>query len=312
MSHIKINCLLAIAAIVCVYNPLLAAEVSIQYKGLTLNADYQLAAGKNAGDGVVLMTHGALAHRDLESMAYIRQLLIGKGHNILAINLSLGLNNRHGMYDCSITHRHKNSDAIDEINQWLIWLQSKDVKDVSLLGHSRGAAQTALYSAVHKNPIVKRLVLMAPAVKENSSSQSYQQRFKLPLSALLQQARQHVAAKNTQGVLRHLGLMSCRDSSATAESFLSYYDQNPALDTAALLSKINLPTLIVVAGNDKVVIALDKKVAHLVDDESIKMVVIEGADHMFRDLNADDAVDYIDDFLQISNPMSTTLLTHKG
>ena len=53
----------------------------------------------------------------LESLLNFQSLLNEKGYNTLAINLSLGLDNRHEMYDCQVPHRHRYSDAADEIGQ---------------------------------------------------------------------------------------------------------------------------------------------------------------------------------------------------
>ena len=92
-----------------------AKEVTFQRNGLTLNANLEFAAGKNFADGVILITHGALAHRGMEGITYLQNLLKERGYNTLAINLSFGLNDRHGMYDCKVTHRHRNDDAVDEI-----------------------------------------------------------------------------------------------------------------------------------------------------------------------------------------------------
>jgi len=99
-------------------------------------------------------------------------------------------------------------------------------------------------------------------------------------------------------VLEHVGLLNCADTSATADAFVSYYDQSPSLDTPSLLSKLRKPTLVVMAGNDEVVVGLDKKVASFTDGKRVQMQVIEGADHTFRDLYTDDAVEAIDTFLK--------------
>ena len=42
-----------------------AKEVTLRHKGLTLNANLELVAGKTLADGVILITHGGLAHRDM-------------------------------------------------------------------------------------------------------------------------------------------------------------------------------------------------------------------------------------------------------
>ena len=84
-------------------------------KGITLNADLTLALGKTMADGVILITHGSLAHCDMETIATLQNLLKERGYNTLAINLSLGLEKPHGMYRCATTHRHRNDDAVNEI-----------------------------------------------------------------------------------------------------------------------------------------------------------------------------------------------------
>ena len=56
-----------------------AGEVALPYKGLTLNANLELAAGKTPADGVILITHGGLLHNGMEAIAYFRELPKDKG-----------------------------------------------------------------------------------------------------------------------------------------------------------------------------------------------------------------------------------------
>lgn len=275
-----------------------AKEITLRHKGLTLNADIEFAADKTINDDIVLLTHGALAHRDMETIRYLRKLFRERGYNTLAINLGLGLNNRHGMYDCMLTHRHRNDDAIDEIGIWLDWLQKQGAKKVTLLGHSRGGAQTALFMVERHNNLVQSAVLLAPATKDNTNATAYMQRYKQMLAPILQKAQQLISDGKGNTVLDHIGLMSCRDTSATADSFFSYYAQDPRLDTPSLITKLDIPTLVVVAGDDNIVVGLDKKIAPYVDGKQVQMMIVDSADHMFRDLNADDAMEAIDEFLQ--------------
>ncbi len=98
-------------------------------------------------------------------------------------------------------------------------------------------------------------------------------------------------------VLKHTDLLSCPDTTVTAETFVSYLRDNLRLDTPHLLPKITKPTLVVVAGDDEVAVGLDKKVVPLADGKRMQMKIIDGADHFFRDLYADEAGDAIDAFL---------------
>ncbi len=275
-----------------------ANEVTLRHHGLTLNANFELAPGKQPADGVILITHGGLTHRDVESFLYLRRLLNQKGYSTLAINLSLGLDNRHDVYDCQITHRHRNADAADEIGAWLGWLKTQGVKRMVLLGHSRGGAQTALYAAEHDDALVKAVVLMAPAIRENTDAAAYQQRYQKSLAPLLEKAQKNVDNGDGDTVIEHIGLLNCPETSATASSFVSYYRPDAPVDTPALLPKIKYPTLVLIAGSDETVVGLDKIIAPLAGSTHLQMKVIDGADHTFRDLYADDAVDAITGFLK--------------
>ncbi|HWR75699.1 MAG TPA: alpha/beta fold hydrolase [Thiobacillus sp.] len=275
-----------------------ANEVSLPYKGLSLNANLELAPGKQPADGVILITHGGLAHRDMELITDLQKQFKERAYNTLAINLSLGLSNRHGIYDCNVTHRHLNDDAKEEIGAWINWLHKQGARRVVLLGHSRGGAQTALYAAERDNELVKAVVLLAPATKDNTNAAIYPRRYQKPLEPLLEKARKLVDSGKGDAVLKHVGLLSCSDTMATARTFVSYYGQDPRLDSPYLIPKLKKPTLVVVAGSDEEVIGLGKKLAPLADGTRVRMKVIEGADHLFRDLYADDAADAIDTFLK--------------
>ena len=61
-----------------------------------------------------------------------------------------------------------------------------------------------------------------------------------------------------------------------------------------------------VAGNDEVVVGLDRKMAPIADGKHVQMKIIDGSDHTFRDLNTDDAADAIVEFLQ-TNPQEKSL-----
>jgi len=275
-----------------------ADEITLSYKDVTLNANLQLAANKQLADGVILITHGGLAHNGMEIIVALQNQLNAHGYSTLAINLSLGLDKRHGMYDCKVTHRHRNTDAVNEIDTWMGWLNKQGVKQVILLGHSRGGAQTALYEAERDNSMVKSLILMSPAIAENTDAAEYQKRFNMPLQPLLDIAQKRIREGKGDAVINFIGLMTCANTSATADSFTSYYEQSSGLDTPHLIPKFSKPALIIVAGGDEIVVGLDKKMTALVDGNSVQMKVIVGADHLYRDLYTDDAVDVIDTYLK--------------
>lgn len=296
--QIKSPIFAVVLVLMLAFNTAHASEVTQLHKGLILNANLELAPHKTMADGVILITHAGLLHRGMETVVYLQKLLKEHGYNTLAINLSLGLNDRHGAYDCKVTHRHRNQDAAEEIGAWLDWLKGRGTQRVVLLGHSRGGAQTALYAAEQDNPLVQAVVLMAPATIANNDAAEYQKRFTQALAPTLALAKKLVKEGKGTTVLTHVNVMTCADVSVTAESFDSYFGEPLRLDTPSLIPKFKKPVLVLVAGADEIVVGLERKIAPLVDGQRVQMNVIDGSDHFFRDLSADDAIDATEAFLK--------------
>lgn len=272
------------------------AEVTIEHQQLTLSANLELAAGKTLADGVILITHGGLAHRGMEPIPYLQELMLSRSYSSLAINLSLGIDHRLGMYDCARSHRHRHEDAVEEIAVWVLWLQQQSVGRIVLLGHSRGGAQTALYASQARHEAIQAVVLMAPATRDNGGA-GYERRYQQALAPTLKTAE--TLLKNQQGeqFLQPVNLLYCRDTQASAASFFSYYRDSDSLDTPSLLPDIPWPTLVLIAEEDAVVPNLASRIEALPPKVGIHVELIDGAGHFFRDLNADDAADVIDEFL---------------
>lgn len=275
--------------------PVQAAEVRIQHRGLTLNADFAPLA--TTPERMVLITHGGLGHRGMETIASLQSLLRERGHGTLAINLGLEIDDRHGMYDCQATHRHRYSDAADEIGAWLDWLRGRGVREVVLLGHSRGAAQTALFAATRDHGLVTAVALLTPDTRETNDAAAYQRRHGQPLAPILDRAQALVRAGKGSTLLERTGILYCGDTTVSADAFVSYYGPDPRLDTAHLIPAIRKPLLLVIAGDDEVVVN-NAKFAPLADGKRVRLHTLDGAGHFPRDFHADDAADAVDVFLK--------------
>ena len=289
--------LLVAAAVLIPGRPAPAEEVKINHGGLTLNADLELAGGKTLADGVVLMTHGLLAHKGMEIMMALKGLLAERGVNTLAINLSLDLDDRHGMVDCPTPHRHRDADAMGEIAAWVAWLNNKGAGPVTLLGHSRGGNQAARYAAGNPDPAVKRLVLVAPATSNpGKPARGYYRRYKKDLAPLLKKARDLMAAGKGDALMKDVDFLYCPKTTVTAATFADYYGANPERDTPSVIRRITLPVLAVAGGSDRVNPHFGKKMKKL-PQANVKLVVIEDAGHFFRDLFGEDLADAIAEFI---------------
>ncbi len=278
-----------------------AEVVTLSHDGVTLNANLEQAGASWPDGPVVLMTHGTLGHRGMEIMAGLQELFTERGISSLAINLGLGLDNRAAsMYDCATPHTHKHSDAVGEIGAWLGWLKAQGAKQVALLGHSRGGNQTARFAVASDDPVISAVFLIAPQTWDlDSETQGYRKRYDTDLSSLLAKAGQMVAAGKGAELMDNIDFLYCENTRASAESFLSYYAPDENMDTPRLISRIRAPVTVFAGTEDTVVKGLVDKVEPIVDSERVTLVVIDGADHFFRDLYAEDIADAIAETLGV-------------
>lgn len=277
-----------------------AYEVKVEYNNQVINADFEPVGESETTDHVVLILHGGLAHRDMENLVYLRSLLNDGGFSTLAINLSLGLNNRHGMYDCNKPHVHTNLDAVAEIDVWIQWLVLQGVNRITLLGHSRGGAQISLFANEKASSstypyLIRNIILMAPSTQDNGAT-GYEKRYDEKLEKVLSRAKR-LSTKGKKNALIKANMMFCRDIQVSAQSFMSYYDFDRRHDTPQLLNGIMQPVLVIVAEDDQVVVDLEAKIKAIKPNENVMLSIIEDAGHFFRDLNMDEAVDVIFQFM---------------
>ncbi len=271
-----------------------AAEVTLPHHGLTLNGQLQMAKGKSLKEGVVLVLHGTLSHNRTELIEGIQKQLTERGLNTLAINLSLGVDNRHGTYDCATPTRHKHTDALDELSAWMAWLKTQGAGPVTLIGHSRGGNQVAWFAAERMNPAIRKVVLLAPQTwPAGYGAKMYQKRYGTDLAPLLGQ----MAKADAKALLGPVDFLYCPKTRVSAGSFVNYYTEDGRLDTPALLARMRVPVLVIAAEGDEVVPGLVERVQPQADGQRIQLKVLAGADHFFRDLYAEDAVEAIQAFL---------------
>ena len=279
--------------------PLQAEEVTTRHRGITLNGNLELAPGKELEDGVILIAHGLLAHNRMELIAALQQGFKKHAYSTLAINFALGVDNRHGMFDCGKLHTHRPADALDEIDAWIGWLKTNGTTEITLLGHSQGGAQIALYAAERRDPAVGAVVLLAPATFDAERvAAAYEQRFGAPLAPVLARAEELLRSGRGETPIDQIGFLYCPNATATASSIVGWYAPSPLRNTPTLLPRIRQRTLVVAAGADSVVPDLAQQLNSLRPQRNLTMEVLDGADHFFLDLYAEEAVDTITAWLE--------------
>jgi pimeloyl-ACP methyl ester carboxylesterase len=278
----------------------LGEEIQLPMGGLVLNANLERAGKEGWTDGpVILMTHGTLAHGGMEIMRGLQAMFRDRGVSSLAINLSLGLNERRGMYDCATPHVHEHTDAVAEIGAWVEWIEGQGVSEVALLGHSRGGNQVARFAAQRHDPKIKAVILVAPSIwREESALADHRKRYGKELGPALERARALVRDGKGDTLMEGVNFLYCENTRVSAAAFLSYYEPDPRMDTPRLIPHVDVPVL-VFAGSEDTTIGpgLIEEVEPLADGDRVRLVVIEGADHFFRDLYSEDIADAVADRL---------------
>lgn len=283
--------------------PTMAEEVTTAQQGLTLKANLEMADGKSLKDGVILMTHGTLAHGRMEIMSTLQDNMKARGYNSLSINLSYAVDNRpFAMHECTLPQTHKHEDAVSEIATWTNWLKSKGAGKITVLGHSRGGNQTAWYAMEKPDAAVKAAILIAPGSwTESEMSADYKKRFGLELAPVLDNARKLIKAGKGKEKFSKANVVYCKDTQATAETLVSYHGYDSRLATFGLLKKMSMPVLVIAGSADDTTPGVAEKAKPHVDGKRVQLVSIDGADHFFRDLYAEEAADAISTFLKGQN-----------
>jgi pimeloyl-ACP methyl ester carboxylesterase len=270
-----------------------AEQVTIEHNGLTLNANLELAEERRLSDGVVLIIHGFLAHNRMEIIETSQTALRDNGQSSLAINLSLGVDNRQGFYDCMTPIRFKLSDALGELDAWIAWLKDRGTERVVLMGHSMSANQVLAYAVSREEPAIAALVLLAPnTVGRPSSRERYKEVYDADLDTYLARATDLIDSGNGDRMMRDTDYGFCPKAEVTAEAFYDFYRPDNTFWNAHLsLPRTDVPVLVVAASADEQQPNIPEHVEPYVDGERVFLIEIEGAGHFFRDLDLDEAVE---------------------
>jgi len=258
-----------------------ADEIRINSGDLVLNADLELAPGTTLADGVIVMLHGTLGHKDMEIMSTLQSVFEEYEYSTLAINLSFDISDRHGFYPCERPHTHEYADALNELKLWMQWLEEQDAGDIVMLGHSRGANQVANFLLQSDNKI-SAAILIAPSTGDGSHSEQ--------VNGTLDQAKE-------RAWLDDVDFLHCKSTKVRSESFLSYYAVPGQGNTPELLKNIATPVFVFSGSQDETVPGLAEKIKE-VKNSLVAHMEIHGADHFFRDLFAYDVVEASIEFLK--------------
>ncbi|MFT4927238.1 MAG: pimeloyl-ACP methyl ester carboxylesterase [Phenylobacterium sp.] len=262
----------------------LATPVTLTHQGLQLNANIIEHSNKKQRFFVIL--HGTLAWHGMELPTAIATLLQEEEHGSLAFSLGYGISDRQGFYDCNQPMVSGHDDAQAEIDGWINYLRQQGYENIVLVGHSRGGAQMASYALQHPDKI-KQTVLIGPMVWDKSR---VSQRFKKQTGKMLDTVLQHFSTQKPPQLLSHQQVLHCKDSQVSPRVFASYYSALPQKNSPTLLANIAVPTTVYLGSNDPLTVQVLKQKGLFDHNAKVKVNIIDGADHFFRDFYIDEIV----------------------
>ncbi len=279
--------LIVFVLLLCVSWATFAQQQELQWQGKTLTAKLLQESDHNK-ERIFVLVHGTWAHYDMEIISTLQGLLSEAGHSSLAINLSLGVDKRKGFLSCDEPVRSRQSDAAAEIALWLAHLK-QSWPEIILLGHSRGGLHVAMLNQqILDQAGVSYLVLLAPMVSSRETvAVSYEKRFGESLADAIDRAHQAGS-----GFLE-VGMHHCEKVRATGESFLSYYGPDVALNSLSFVKDSRRPVLIAVGTEDNLMREYSRLRESVTGNKFIEEYSIDGADHFFRDLYADELIEKV-------------------
>ncbi len=263
-----------------------AVPVQVNHQKLTLNANY---VDGDKQHPIYVILHGTWMHHSMDLPSTLQTLLTEEGQASLNISLGLGIDNRSTFVSCRAPMIAAHQHAEEELLLWMSWLKEKGWKRFALIGHSRGGAQITHYANTHKRDGIEKLVLIAPmSWEEEFISKEYEAKFEIPL---ITQIARFKSVENQLAPQLKAPTLYCGNPNVSAEAFLSYYTNRPEKHTPTLLNNTHIPTEIYLGTKDR----HSHRLAHYLDvlkkRKNITTTWIDGADHFFRDLYADEIIE---------------------
>ena len=94
-------------------------------------------------------------------------------------------------------------------------------------------------------------------------------------------------------LMESVDFIYCEQTSATAAAFVSYHAADADLDTPTVITAIKAPVLVVAGTEDTAVRDLPEKMEPVAEGDRVQLLVMDGADHFFRDLYSEDIADAV-------------------
>ncbi len=265
------------------------------HNGLVLNANLK---SNSQSDTIFILVHGTRGYKDMEIIKSLSQKIYDYGYSSLSINLSYDIDNRASEFlSCDRVHTHNEHTSIDEIVSWYRYLENQDYKNIYFIGHSRGAFNVIQAMAIINNNNIKAY-LLAPVIDTYIGTKNYyDQEHNLPYETLINNKDEFIISDRYPSI----NFLFCENARVSSSTFRSYLDlsKNQTLypftfSIVDLLKDTNSMVTIFSGTDDEILLDSYKKL-NQINQSNISHILIDEADHFFRDIYLDDVIDIIFD-----------------
>ncbi|SFD01702.1 hypothetical protein SAMN05660831_00461 [Thiohalospira halophila DSM 15071] len=215
-----------------------AEPVERSFNGATLKADYTAPA--QPGRGVVLLYPDA-SHPKVALWQSLQEAILRGGFGVLVVQP------RGAGASCNGPWRRLHRAGMEEVGSWFDWLLRRGITRVHFLGEGRGGNQVAWFLARSRHPALGAALLLDPLVwRADRAAARYRREHGQSLEPLLERARELRNQGRADELLRGIGFLHCESVDVTAAAMLSYYADEPNLDTSRLLADLPGPAAVLV------------------------------------------------------------------
>lgn len=254
---------------------------------LTLTADYRPGDG---GRPAVLILHGFLTTNRFSTVRAMIETAEERGLSVLAPNLSYCYTHRRTPLQCTSLHRHTLQEDLQELDNWIDWLQKQGHRQVILVGHSSGSALLLAWAASRTQAPVRGLILTSLFPLSGGRLGTRPEEISLARSLL----------KSGNPLPKKWHFLYCHGNYlATPESYLSYVD---AFDRAHMLQWLHavsrrMPVDVIMGGADRRYAKAGRDLLDAYRQQGARVIVIEGASHFFDGEHEFELQDQVDRLL---------------
>ncbi len=265
------------------------------HNGLVLNANLK---SNSQSDTIFILVHGTRGYKDMEIIKSLSQKIYDYGYSSLSINLSYDIDNRASEFlSCDRVHTHNEHTSINEIVSWYRYLENQDYKNIYFIGHSRGAFNVIQAMAIINNNNIKAY-LLAPVIDTYLGTKNYyDQEHNLPYETLINNKDEFIISDRYPSI----NFLFCENARVSSSTFRSYLDLSknqtlyPFTFSIVDLLKDTNSSVTIFSGTDDEILLDSYKKLNQINQSNISHILIDEADHFFRDIYLDDVIDIIFD-----------------